>query len=206
MAQADLSLQSKTWHRYEWLLLGLIVVLGASLRIARARFEPLIFDEIWHLELSTGRGSLQDDLPSDVLIPMAPALTKLEGARPWYAVWTHMTGVVDPPLFNQLLRIWREAFGAGDLTARMFSIFWSLLAIILLYFAGRSLHGAEPALWAALIFAAAPMQVWIDQHIRGYSMLQALSLATILVLILVREMRPTCINWSGCQLWAPDCC
>src|SRR5439155_9099080 len=50
-----------------------ILALAAGLRIARINYGSLTFDEQWHLELSTGRGSPHVRLPEDTLIPDAPA-------------------------------------------------------------------------------------------------------------------------------------
>ncbi|HMB96547.1 MAG TPA: hypothetical protein VKK61_10955, partial [Tepidisphaeraceae bacterium] len=60
---------------WQWAIFGLILLIGAGFRIAQARSHSLSFDEEWHLELSTGRGSEHIDLPRDVLIPDAPDVT-----------------------------------------------------------------------------------------------------------------------------------
>src|SRR5438046_7857121 len=111
-----------TWRWRWWLVLAGILALAGALRCARMGFGSLTFDEQWHLELSTGRGSPHVRLPDDVLIPSAPAVTSLADAPPWWKVWTNMDFVVHPPLYCTLLRIWREIFGGGDLPAHFFSI------------------------------------------------------------------------------------
>src|SRR2546421_11359528 len=111
--------------RYTWRDLGLLLLIlavAATLRISRASYGSLTFDEQWHLELSTGRGSPHVRLPDDKLIPSAPAVTSLVDAPPWWKVWTNMDFVVHPPLYCVLLRIWREIFGGGDIPAHLFSI------------------------------------------------------------------------------------
>src|SRR5438046_9853756 len=130
--------------RREWLsamLLLLILAVAAALRIHRMGFDSLTFDEQWHLELSTGRGSPHVRLPQDVLIPDAPDVTSLHGAPPVWAVWTHMDFVVHPPLYCVALRLWRHGFGESDAPAQLFSVACSLLSIVLLFFVGRHLHG-----------------------------------------------------------------
>src|SRR5689334_4775405 len=73
------------------LLIG-VLSLAAWLRFDRARADGLTFDEQWHMELSTGRGSPHLTLPTGQLIADAPPVTSLRGAPPIWAVWTHMAG------------------------------------------------------------------------------------------------------------------
>jgi len=168
-------------------LLILVLAVGAYLRIARISFDSLSFDEQWHLELSTGRGSPHVRLPEDVVIPDAPAVTSLAGAPPWYRVWSNMDFVVHPPLYCTLLRIWREAFGEGDIAARSFSIVCSLVAIALLFVAVRMSLGPGVAFWGALILAAAPTQVLLAQQVRGYMLLEALGMGAIVALLVLER-------------------
>jgi hypothetical protein len=174
---------SHLWWRRELPLLLLVLMVGAALRIARIDFDSLSFDEQWHLELSTGRGSVHVRLPEDVLIVDAPAVTSLAGAPPWYSVWTNMDFVVHPPLYCTLLRVWREAFGEADAAARSLSIVCALLAIGLLSVALRMSFGPGVAFWGALILAAAPTQVFMAQQVRGYMLLQALGMGAVVALI-----------------------
>jgi hypothetical protein len=167
----------------QWTAIALILLIGAGFRIAKAAKDTLTFDEMWHLELSTGRGSEHVDLPSDVLIPDAPDVTSLRGARPWYTVWTHMSGVVHPPLFCMTLRIWRDIFGPSDAVARSLSILCSLIAILLMFCAAMQINGFVAAAWAALIFAVSPTQFWIGEQVRAYAMLQAMGMASVLALL-----------------------
>jgi hypothetical protein len=159
-----------------WITLAAILALAAALRIVRAGSGSLSFDEQWHLELSTGRGSPHVRLPDDVLIEQAPAVTSLKDAPPFWKVWTNMDFVVHPPLYCTLLRIWRDLFGRTDLPAQLFSITCSLLAISLLFDALRLQTGPAVAACAALILAIAPTQVLLAQQVRGYMLLEALAM------------------------------
>lgn len=170
-----------------WGLPLLILAVAAGLRIARINYDGLTFDEQWHLELSTGRGSPHVRVPEDVFTPDAPAVTSLVGAPPWYKVWTNMDFVVHPPLYCTLLRLWRDVFGGGDIAARSFSITCTLIAIGLMFLAGKQLHGVEPAAWAGLIFAVAPAQVFMAQQVRGYDLLLALSMAALYIVVRIER-------------------
>src|SRR5256885_15757517 len=100
-----------------WIVLIAILVLGGALRFERASYGSLTFDEQWHLELSTGRGSPHVRLPEDQLISDAPAVTSLGNAPPAWAGGAHMDRVVHPPLFVLGLRVWRNLFGGGGAPA-----------------------------------------------------------------------------------------
>ena len=172
-------------------ILFVILIFAAGLRIAHIQLHSLTFDEQWHLELSTARGSPHARLPEDVIISDAPAVTSLVGARPWQAVWTHMDYVVHPPLYCTTLRLWRNIFGGGDAAARSFSIFASLIAIAFLFFAGRTLHGIWPATFAAILMAAAPTQIFMARQVREYMLLSAISMAAVFVLIRLEKSERT---------------
>jgi hypothetical protein len=165
------------------ILLSCILILGLGLRLAGMETNSLTFDEQWHLELSTGRGSPHVRLPQDVVIANAPAVTSLNGAPPWYAVWTHMDFVVHPPLYCTMLRLWRDAFGDGDVAARSLSIVCSLIAIALLFFIVRMQFGIWPAACAALLMAVAPTQIFLAHQVREYMLLQMLGMAALFALL-----------------------
>lgn len=166
---------SRSIRAIEVVLLVAVMALAAWLRIDRARSDGLTFDEQWHMELSTGRGSPHLTLPTDQLIESAPPVTSLRGAPPVWSVWTHMAGVAHPPLFVTVLRLWRDLFGEGDLPAKSLSIVCSLVAIALLHDAVRTQNGRGAGAWAALVFALAPAQIYLAQQVRGYAMAQMLS-------------------------------
>lgn len=165
------------------ILLVTILALGLGFRIWRCGAENLVFDEIWHIELSTGRGSVHEALPKDAWIASAGPMTTLDGAPPWYAVWTNITGAVHPPLYFLLLRIWREVFGSAENTMRALSIVCSMATIALIFQAGKKTLGLAPAAWGAMIFAVAPPQFWLAQQVRGYALLFLLCMAALLLLI-----------------------
>ncbi|HVT90119.1 MAG TPA: glycosyltransferase family 39 protein, partial [Tepidisphaeraceae bacterium] len=171
------------WLRRELPLLLLILAIGAGFRIARISFDSLDIDDLWHLELSTGRGSPHVRLPSDQVIENAPAATSLKDAPPFYAIWTHMDFVVHPPLYCTLLRLWRDVFGEGDVAARSFSIVCWLSAIVLMFIAGRQLNGLAPAAWAAMIFATAPTQILLSEQVRAYGLMCAMGMGALVALV-----------------------
>ena len=126
------------------MLLSLILAVGAIARSVHLHHYCYEFDEAWIDELSTGRGSMHDRLAADVVHENVPKPTSLAGAPPWYSVWTHMDGATHPPLFQIVLRWWREAFGESPVVSRALSVVFSTLAILLLFDVGRLLHGPRP--------------------------------------------------------------
>lgn len=172
------------WWKSEYLLLTLILLIGAGLRIARSGYDVLTFDEQWHLELSTARGSVHETMPWDVIVPSAPPTGTLKGAPPWYRIWSSLGEAVHPPLYFITLRLWRDIMGEGIQAARSLSILFSLLTIVLIFEAGRRSIGRWPALGAALLFAVAPNQVYMAQQVRGYAMLQCVAMSGLLLVVL----------------------
>lgn len=155
----------------QWAMLALILVIAATLRIIfLSSFEP-DFDELWHLELSTGRGSMHETIPLGVVVPDVPQLTSLKGAAPWYRIPSTLSSVTHPPLYPVLLRFWRSIFGESINTGRVFSILISVLCVLALFDAARHLHGPVIALWACLILALSSSQIEIAQEVRNYPLL-----------------------------------
>jgi len=157
-------------------LLALIVLFGAILRHQRIGTDAISLDEMWHLGLSTGRGSPQMVWPADAMIHVGESWTDLAGAPPWYACWTHMERVLHPPAFVMTMRLWRDALGSGDVAAQWYTAAWSLLAIAMLFDFVKTLsRSAAAGLWAAAIMAVSPTQILLSQEVRAYTMLMGLT-------------------------------
>src|SRR2546423_3129147 len=72
-----------------WLALLTIVLLAAAVRFHQLEASAPHYDELWHLECSTARGSPHEQLAEDRLA-LAPAVTSLRGAGPWWSIWNRM--------------------------------------------------------------------------------------------------------------------
>jgi hypothetical protein len=153
------------------LVILLIILAVATVLRVRGIGKPPTLDELWSLELSTGRGSVHLKLPVNEIFP-APAMTDLKGAPPPQAVWSSLDRVSHPPLYFLTLRGWRAAFGGGDVAARWLSLAASLAAIVLLYDAVRLLSRSRAvALWSAALLAVAEPQIDHAHLVRGYTLL-----------------------------------
>lgn len=147
--------------------------------------DPPSMDELWHVALTTGRGSpLGGDLyQRDELLQAVPSLTSLRDAPPCRRVWGTLDDVLHPPLFILTLRWWRQLLGEGDIVPISYSLFWSLVCVGFVFAAAAAAAGRGTAFWAALLMALAPVPLYISQEIRGYSMVCGLSALTLYVLV-----------------------
>ncbi len=88
-----------------------------------------------------------------------------------------------PPLYFLLLHTLMAVAGTGTFVARYLSVLASLLIIPLLYVLGRRLLGDTAGLLTALMGALSPLYLWYAQEIRMYTLLVALSVASVYALI-----------------------
>jgi len=143
--------------------------------------DSISLDEMWHLGLSTGRGSPQMVWPVNEVISVERSWTEIDSAPPWYACWANMERVLHPPLFVTSLRLWREGFGSSDVAAQWYTAVWSLVTILLVFEIVRAVGGSAPAgLWAGATLAVAPTQILLSQELRAYSMLAGLTCVAML--------------------------
>lgn len=156
--------------------LALILIAAGALRHHRIGHDAVSFDEMWHLVLSTGRGSPQMTMPANALVRMPESISDLTGAPPWWSAWTHMDRVLHPPLFVLTLRGWRHVFGPGDIAAQWYVAAWSIAAIVAAAdFVLTLTRRRAAALWAGAILAVSPTQILLSQEVRAYPMLMGLA-------------------------------
>lgn len=166
----------------------LLILVGAlATRLYRLNYESLHFDEAWNLELSTGRGSVQERLKTDTVLPQVPRPTSLAGAPPVTAIWTHMDYVTHPPLYSIVLRLWREVAGGGDVAARVLSVALSLTCLLVLFDLVRMLNGTSSALWACALAGVAGSHIELAQEVRPYMLCLLLSISAADVLVRIER-------------------
>lgn len=180
--------------RIHWEFWGLILILmiGAALRLYAMESTSLWLDEIWSVELASGRDNAHLHLPVNVLLDPAPALTAPAGAAPWWKIWTSMAGEPHPPLFFILLRWFRDVLGPTDSAGRMLPLIASVACIFLLYRCVAELSGAVPAFWAAVLMALSGQQILFAVELRSYSCVEAVVLGCCAVLIAIDRRTPSC--------------
>ena len=86
-----------------------------------------------------------------------------------------------PPLFYSTLHFWQALAGDSELSVRFFALWWSVLAVALVFAMGRMLFGPGAGFWAALLTAINSFYIMHAQDIRVYSMLVAASVLSCIL-------------------------
>jgi mannosyltransferase len=86
---------------------------------------------------------------------------------------------VHPPLYYVLLHYWITVFGISELSVRLLSALFGVLAIPMIYVLGRQLFSEEAGLVAALILALSSFNIWYSQETRMYTLMVLLTLLSM---------------------------
>jgi mannosyltransferase len=86
-------------------------------------------------------------------------------------------GDVHVPFYHLLLHFWQVLLGNDVAIARMFSLFFFLLTIPVVYLLGYKTYGTTLGLFAATLVAVSPFLNWYGNEIRMYSLLTLLTVA-----------------------------
>jgi uncharacterized membrane protein len=153
--------------RTDRLWLGLLLVLGALLRVV-----PI-------------RGLWSDEAISvqQAKLPLGEMLHQLSGLD------------VHPPLWGIVLWTDVRVFGDGELAVRVPSLVFGLVAIPLAYATGRELFDRRAGLAAAALTTAAPIAIWYSGEARMYSLYLLLSCLAIYAQARIFR-RPSVPAWS----------
>jgi 4-amino-4-deoxy-L-arabinose transferase-like glycosyltransferase len=147
-----------------------ILLVGTLVRVRELGAESFWTDEFFSLVASSGYTIV-------IWPPPGPATmdtlrhTRLEDARPIWAIPRAMRYDTHPPIYFVLLRLWRDAFGDGEAAVRSISVVASLLSVLVLFDVVRVLGGTPAALWAAALLALAPPAVYFARAGRSYALL-----------------------------------
>lgn len=96
----------------------------------------------------------------------------------------HYTAVdVHPPLYYWLLKIWTSLFGTSDAAFRSMSVFFGIIALVLVYILVKQLFKRQTALLATFFVAISPMFVRYGIEARMYMVVIAICLAATLMLL-----------------------
>jgi uncharacterized membrane protein len=159
-----------------WLQLSFVMVLAAFFRFYDIGGSSLWVDELWSIEMSVGRGSVHDHLPTGEIQTAQVNPTSLQNAPPWSHIWNSLDGVTTAPLYIILLRWWVDLLGNSPAAVRSLSALFSLAAVLVLFDICRILHGSQTALRAAALMAVSVAQIDFGQEARNYPLLILLSL------------------------------
>ena len=90
---------------------------------------------------------------------------------------THTARDIHPPGYYLLLHFWTMLVGNTEFALAYFSLIFGVLLIALTYQLARFLTQPSIAIWAALLVAFSPYNVWYSQEVRMYTLGAALGLA-----------------------------
>ncbi len=99
-----------------------------------------------------------------------------EGYSVWFA--THPLGQmaaltaedIHPPLYYALVSLWTALLGRGPTAFRLFSVLAGVLAVPVIYLAGRRMFGPRTAYLAAFLLAIHPLHIYYSQEVRMYGL------------------------------------
>jgi len=168
-------------HKHDWLIVAVIVGVGAVFRIYHLDTFGIWRDEAQTIFLA------RHSFPSGIL----HALTYAD---------------VSPPLYYFLLHFWDKAFNS-DWGLRFFSVLFGLVTVPLLYLMGREMFDADVALLAAFVAALSPHHIVVSRTVRMYTLLPLASLLAIYFVhrfftipMDVEHRRARYITWLGLVL------
>lgn len=93
-----------------------------------------------------------------------------------------------PPLYYLFMDIWTAIFGYSEISLRLPSIIFSLIAGYAVYLSGKKLYSQETGFWAAALFLVNPLGVYFSQEARMYSMVTMwISLAMYYLILLWKD-------------------
>lgn len=175
-----------------------ILLLATAVRFHDIARHPLWLDEFLALGHSAGQG--KEGFFSDVPLAVSgvrtppPDVTGRVGFAPYPRIWRGMARDVHPPLYQVLLRVWRDLLnpitGQNDATVRGLGALLGVVGVALLWDVVRLLHGPAPGLWAALIMALATPQIQWAQDARPYTLLVLLGLGAIDAVVRFERLGP----------------
>lgn len=135
-----------------YLVLAMIVIVGAVLRLTALNRQSLWFDEI------------------DVVVRAQQPLGTV--------MRTFVAEGENGPLYNILLALWVRLVGVSEIAVRFPSAVAGILAIPLIYLLARRLTSPTTGLLAAGLLAISPYHVWYSQEAKMYSLVVLLALAS----------------------------
>lgn len=134
------------------IILGLIVLLGLSLRLYDLDAEGLWLDE--------GGSVMKADAD----------LKQFMSGRPPY---------VSPPLYYLFLDSWINVFGNSEISIRLPSVLFGILSLLLIYRIGETLFNNVSGLSAAFFLAISTFHIYFSREARMYSLLLLLALCSM---------------------------
>ncbi len=139
--------------RFIGLLLLLILSLGAVLRIVNLGSDSIWLDEAYSIQFA------------HLSVPQLLSETAKSD--------------VHPPLYYLLLHTWLGLFGDSESAARLLSVIFGLLAVLMIYMVAALLFDRATGLLSALLLALSLFHIEFAQEARMYTLLAWLALSSV---------------------------
>lgn len=135
-------------------ILLLIIFAGAALRLFNLTYKSLWYDEALSL-----------------------SFTEYD----WKDIFSHR--YIARPVYFLILKLWVSLFGYSELSARLPSVIFGVLSIILIYKLAKELFGEGSGLISAVILSLSSYHIYYSQEARNYSLFLFLGLSSMLIFV-----------------------
>ncbi len=142
-----------------WIFLGAILLVALGLRLFEAGSREIFYDDAFSFFLAKQNlGQIVQGTAADTM----------------------------PPLYYFLLHFWMK-LGESIFVLRLLGVVLSLGMVAVVFDLGRRLADTAAGLWAALIVAVAPFQIYHAQELRMYTLLGLAQISYVWFFIRLRE-------------------
>ncbi|MBI1390034.1 MAG: hypothetical protein GC154_16455 [bacterium] len=111
------------------------------------------------------------------------AYSALMARLPFGEIHRRMIYDAGPPLYYDLLHVWRMLFGESELALRTMSLLFALLTTALLYGIALRFLNRTAARWTAAVWVVHPLSIYYATEARNYTLLTALAAAYVWLLL-----------------------
>ncbi len=175
-----------------YLILIIVIILGAILRFGNLDFKPLWMDEIITTIFSLGKN--YQDLPLDTIFPLTK-LTDIFTYKPGISC-SQIAGNIasqstHPPLFFCAMYVWLGWLQSVDMDwiwkVRSLSALSGVAGIFVIYWVNRIAFSPQAGIAAAACMAVSPFAVYLSQEARHYTFPMLLVSLALLGLIQIQK-------------------
>ncbi|GAB4241778.1 MAG: hypothetical protein Kow00121_67850 [Elainellaceae cyanobacterium] len=183
------------WRLSDPLKLMTIVLIGLGIffRVGNLDLKPYWYDETYTSLQISGYGDLEvrQQVNGNILTVADLQTYQYPSSEKSVSDTVRLIAQKEPqltPLYFIFTRFWVAIFGNSVAVARGFSVFSSLLSMLLIYWLGKELFQSQTVgLFAVALFAVSPFHILYAQEARPYSLWTTAILGTNLALL--RAMR-----------------
>jgi uncharacterized membrane protein len=175
-----------------YLILIIVIILGAILRFGNLDFKPLWMDEIITTIFSLGKN--YQDLPLDTIFPLTK-LTDIFTYKPGISC-SQIAGNIasqstHPPLFFCVMYVWLGWLQSVDMDwiwkVRSLPALFGVAGIFVIYWVNRIAFSPQAGIAAAACMAVSPFAVYLSQEARHYTLPMLLVSLALLGLIQIQK-------------------